>query len=65
MEERRLCPDCGHDDPHTSTVDGQQVRCSQCLANGGDAYTLCLRFDRGTSARHRLRSQKSNQDAFA
>ena len=46
-EERRSCPDCDHDDPHTTPVDGQYIRCGTCIRAGRDAYTLCTRFQRG------------------
>jgi len=45
-ESGRLCPDCDHDDPHTTPVDGQYIRCGTCIREGRDAYTLCTRFPR-------------------
>lgn len=38
------CTDCGHDDPHTTPVDGQYIRCGTCITEGRDAYTLCTSF---------------------
>lgn len=43
-DDGSLCTDCGHDDPHTTPIDGQYIRCGACITEGRDAYTLCTSF---------------------